>query len=112
MFNSYYPGIANSPLTLTTAAIDSADTTIEVSDVSVFPAAPNLATVGQSSATETVLYTGTTSASLTGVTRGYQGTAAAWGSGTIINRNFTAYDHDGSNENVASLINTIMWGGL
>ena len=41
-----YPGIAFSPQATLTNNIGAADSIIEVSDVSAFPPAPNLATIG------------------------------------------------------------------
>lgn len=89
-----YPAMVNSPVTALAAAIDATQTTITVTDATKLPAAPNLAVIGTDEAAETILYTGVTGNSLTGCTRGFQGTAAAWTAGTPVARNFTAYDHD------------------
>jgi hypothetical protein len=109
---TYYPGKINSIQTTLVSAIDTVDSTITVTNISVFPAAPNLATIGVDSAAETILYTGISGSDLTGVTRGFQGTAASWAIGATIARYFTAYDHDTVNQNVETLNKSLMWGGI
>ena len=94
-----YPGKINSPQTTLSAGINNAVTTIPVTDASVFPAAPNIATIGVDDLAETILYTGISGNTLTGCTRGFQGTAAAWGINSKISRNFTAYDYDALRQN-------------
>jgi len=96
-----YPAKVNSPATTLNGGIDAAVTTIAVVDASVFPAAPNIAVIGTGEDAETILYTGISVNDLTGVTRGFQGTAKAWDTGTIISRMFTAYDHDTFKSNIA-----------
>jgi hypothetical protein len=108
----YYPAKINSVQTTTVSAITTAETTISVTDVSVFPTAPNLATIGVNSAAETILYTGLTADALTGVTRGFQGTSASWAAGSSIARYYTAYDHDAVNQSVVYIENSSMWGGI
>ena len=88
-----YPGIPFSPQAALTSNIGAADTIIEVSDVSAFPAAPNLATIGTDEEGETVLYTAKTGTALSGCRRGVEGAARAWTAGELIGRNFTAKDH-------------------
>ena len=100
---TYYPAKINSPQTEIVSAIDAASVTITVADISVFPTAPNLATLGVDSSAETILYTGIAGDDLTGITRGFQGTASSWAIGIKIARYFTAYDHDTVNQNVATL---------
>lgn len=96
-----YQGLAFSPQTTLTAAISAVDTIIPVADVSVFPDAPNYATIaGADGSGETVLYSAKTSNSLSGCTRGVEGEAKYWDNGEIISRNWTAKDHN-------SLINNI-----
>ena len=112
MLTTYYPGKINSPQTEIVSAITTADVTISITDSSVFPTAPNLATLGLNSAAETILYTGIAGGALTGVTRGFQGTAISWVAGTKIARYFTAYDHDTANQNITTLDNRLMWGGI
>ncbi len=95
-----YPGIVNSPQTELSAAIDNVQNTVPVVDASKVPAAPNLATIGNDETAETILYTAKSGNTLTGVTRGFQGGAKAWGTGSKIARNFTTYDHDTSMGNI------------
>lgn len=90
-----YVGLAFSPQTTLTSAIGASEQVIPVADVSVFPDAPNYATIaGSDGDGETILYTAKTSNSLSGCTRGIEGTAKSWDSGEIISRNWTAKDHN------------------
>ena len=90
-----YEGLPFSPQTTLTNAISEAETVIPVADVSVFPDAPNYATIaGNDGDGETILYTAKTGSSLSGCTRGVEGTAKRWDSGEIISRNWTAKDHN------------------
>jgi hypothetical protein len=98
-----YPAEINSPSTTLNGGINDSVTTIAVTDGSKLPAAPNLATIGTGEDAETILYTGNSGNSLTGVTRGLQGTAKAWDSGSVIARMFTAYDHDAFKTNIEAL---------
>ena len=93
MATTLYPGIPFSPQATLTDNIGAADTIIEVSDVSAFPPAPNLATIGTDEEGETILYTAKTGTALSGCQRGVEGTARAWTAGELIGRNFTAKDH-------------------
>ncbi|WP_419885177.1 hypothetical protein [Paenibacillus sp. B-A-8] len=93
---------ANSPVTELTAAITDVATTVSVLDASKLPDAPNIATIGVDETAETIKYTGKSGNTLTGVTRGFSGTAAkAWAIGVGVARYFTAYDADALRENVA-----------
>lgn len=98
-----YPAQVNSPGTELAAAIDAVQDTIQVTDGSVLPDGPNLLTIGTDEAAETILYTGKTGDELTGVTRGFQGTAQSWAVGTKVARYFTAYDHDAAISNISEL---------
>lgn len=90
-----YEGLPFSPQTTLTNAISEAETVIPVADVSVFPDAPNYATIaGNDGDGETILYTAKTGNALSGCTRGVEGTAKRWDSGEIISRNWTAKDHN------------------
>jgi hypothetical protein len=93
-----YPGKINSPATTLSSGISESSIAIPVTELSVFPAAPNTATIGEDALAETILYTGMSGATgagnLTGITRGFQGTARSWDTGTRIARTFTAYDYD------------------
>lgn len=93
MPTALYPGIPFSPQATLTNNIGAADTIIEVSDASAFPAAPNLATIGTDEEGETVLYAAKTATALSGCVRGVEGTAKAWSAGEPIARNWTAKDH-------------------
>lgn len=95
-----YQAIQNSPPTSLINNITASDTTIQISDSSLLPAGPNLAVIGDGINCETILYTSNVGNVLSGVTRGFQGTAQAWSSGTVIARNFTAYDHDTFKANI------------
>ncbi|WP_217597177.1 hypothetical protein [Cohnella sp. GbtcB17] len=98
-----YPAMVNSPQTELSAGIDAAQTTVPVTDASKLPPAPNLATIGSDETAETILYTGKTGNTLTGVTRGYQGTAKAWTTGVKVARLFTAADWDAARNNLQDL---------
>lgn len=103
MKNRLYPGIAFSPQVTLADNIGEADTIIKVSDVSAFPPAPNLATIGIDEDGETILYTAKTEDALSGCQRGIEGAAKAWSAGEIIGRNFTAKDHNDLIENLAEI---------
>lgn len=90
-----YPGIAFSPQTTLAENIGAADTIIRVADASVFPPAPNYATIGTDEDGETIEYAAKADGLLSGCTRGVEGTAKAWQKGEVIARNFTAADHNG-----------------
>ncbi len=98
-----YPGKVNSPKALTEDIIGASETTIEVSDGSVLPAAPNLAVLGSGENCETILYTVKTGNILSGITRGFQGTAQEWTAETPIGRNFTEYDNAAMQANIAEI---------
>ena len=98
-----YAGQINSPQTTLNGSHTDVVTTITVVSTSVFPAAPNIATIGNSASSETILYTGKTATTLTGVTRGWEGSAAAWADGDVISRNFTQYDHAQFVANIGTL---------
>ena len=105
MKKQLYPGIAFSPQVTLTDNIGEADTIIKVSDVSAFPAAPNLATIGIDEDGETILYTAKTENALSGCQRGIEGMAKAWSAGEIIGRNYTAKDHNDLIANLAEIEN-------
>ena len=95
-----YKGIPFSPQVALADGIGAGDTMIPVTDISAFPDAPNLATIGTDEDGETILYTAKTTDSLSGCTRGVEGMAKAWPSGTTIARNFTNKDFDALQKNV------------
>jgi hypothetical protein len=98
-----YPPKFNSPNTLINGAITSIDSVVVVADVSMLPDAPNIATIGIDFDCETIIYTGKDGQSLTGVTRGVQGAAKDWPSGSIIYRAFTAMDLSAVQGNITEL---------
>jgi hypothetical protein len=98
-----YAGAINSPQTTLDGTHTDAVETITVVSTSVFPTAPNIATIGNSASSETILYTGKTGTTLTGVTRGWEGDAAEWADGAVISRNFTQYDHAQFVANIGTL---------
>ena len=100
--DTMYPAKINSPATTLSSGINDIVTTIPLTDASVVPAAPNLAVIGIGEDAETVLYTGKSGNDLTGCTRGFQGTAKAWDSGTSVARFFTAYDCDTLRTNLST----------
>ena len=67
-----YKGIPFSPQVALADGIGAGDTTIPVTDISAFPDAPNLATIGTDEDGETILYTAKTTDSLSGCTRGVE----------------------------------------
>lgn len=103
-----YPGINNSPMTALDGDLSATATTIPIVAPSALPDAPNVATIGTGDDAELVLYTGKTSAALTGCTRGFNGTTAkAWNGGEYIYRAFTAYDYDTIRENLEELYSIV-----
>lgn len=95
-----YNGIPFSPQVALSDSIGAGDTTIPVTDVSAFPDAPNLATIGTDEDGETILYAAKTASALSGCTRGIEGTAKAWPSGSTIARNFTNKDFAALQSNI------------
>ena len=101
-----YEGMNNSPQTNISAAITASDTVIPVSSVSVFPTAPNLATLGTDENAEVIRYNGIDGNTLTGCERGFGGsTASPWPKDTVISRQITKYDLDTLRQNVLDLEN-------
>jgi len=94
MTDAFYAPLARSPITYLDGAITDSQTTIDVINASLLPAAPNVATIGGGSSSETIKYTGKTGNQLTGVTRGFSptGSASAWDDGTAIARVLTDQD--------------------
>lgn len=99
-----YEGLAFSPQTTLADNISASASVIPVSDVSVFPAAPNYATIaGNDGEGETILYTAKTASALSGCIRGVEGVAKRWDAGEIISRNWTAKDHNVLIQNLIAL---------
>lgn len=100
-----YPAIVNSPLTSLVRDIDDSQTTIEVTDASKLPDGPNIAVIGRGENAETIIYEAKSGNILTGVTRGFQGTARSWPYATEVARYFTAYDYDALRQNFVTHLN-------
>lgn len=89
-----YAGINNSPQTVTTAEITASAQAIPVSSTTVFPAGPNLATLGTGDDAEVVQYAAISGNELTGCVRGFGGTTAKiWPTDTVAYRAFTLEDY-------------------
>lgn len=98
-----YAGQTNSPATTLSGALSSTATTVNVADASVFPSPPFPLTIGaDSSQSETVLVTAINGNALT-VTRGWDGSAAAWSVSTPCARVFTAKDLNDVQSNISAL---------
>lgn len=97
-----YPGMVNSPETTITNGINESDTIIYVLDPARVPEPPNLMTLGTGTNAETVKVLEMNDNAIT-VERGFQGIPKAWPAGTVIARNFTAYDYDTLKENIEDL---------
>lgn len=109
-----YGGIAFSPQTTLSDTIGAGDTVIPVADISAFPDAPNYATIGTDADGETILYSAKTSTALSGCTRGVEGTAKSWPSGSVIGRNFTNRDFSALQSNIEGAcrsVNEILTAG-
>ena len=105
MIKKMYDGIANSPETYLTQGIDANVTDIVVDDAEMLLQGENLAVIGLGIDAETIKYSAINGNILVGCTRGFEGVAKSWESGTPIARNFTAYDHNTFKENVENLDN-------
>jgi hypothetical protein len=100
-----YAGQANSPMTSVASGITASSTEITVLDVSILPAAPMLLVLGaDTESAETVLCTAkNTSYNRLTVTRGVEGAAKAWDSGTTVCRAFCATDLNTVQSNINAL---------
>ena len=101
--DTMYAGKVNSPATTLDGAINDSVTTINVVDGGDLPDAPNLAVIGTGEDAETILYETKNGNELSDVTRGFQGVAKEWDSGTPVARLFTAYDYDTLKSNITDL---------
>lgn len=109
-----YGGIPFSPQTTLSDTIGAGDTVIPVADISAFPDAPNYATIGADADGETILYSAKTTTSLSGCTRGVEGAAKSWPSGSVIGRNFTNKDFAALQANIkesGESVNAILTAG-
>ena len=113
-----YDGINGSPSNKLLNLISSSATSIVLDSTSNLPAAPNIATIGDSSTAEVILYTGKTGSTLSGCTRGFGGTTArSWAANTPVYRAFTKYDYDAIKLNIntigdAASTNLLINGGF
>ena len=98
-----YLAKVNSPAATLAVALGIADVEATLTDIANLPAAPNLCTLGTGEDAETVLYTVKGATSISGLTRGFQGTAKAWAVATVVYRGFTAYDADTFKANIETL---------
>ena len=95
-----YKGIPFSPQVALADSIGAADTVIKVTDITAFPDGPSYATIGTDETGETIRYAAKTTDSLSGCTRGVEGTAKSWPAGSSIARNFTNKDFESLQENI------------
>ena len=99
-----YAPVVNSPELTTTGEINTTATEVTVSDASAYSGVPLPVpmTIGDSKGAETVLVTAISGNTLT-VTRGFEGTARSWPTGSVLSRNFTAYDQTAMQANITAL---------
>lgn len=104
-----YPAVVNSPGTVLAQAVSAGADVIPLVDASKVSVAPGLVTLGYAEDAETVLFTdkNLTNNTLIGCTRGFQGTARAWGANTPAGRYFTAYDFDTLISNMSEVITAL-----
>ena len=105
ILDTMYPNIPFSKNTRLANSILSSDTSITVEDGTVFPAAPNYATIGTDENAETILYNAISSNELQNVERAKEGTAKSWSSGEIISRNFSNVDVVAFSNNITKIAN-------
>ena len=103
--DTMYQNIPFSKNTRLINSIISSDNTLTVEDVSVFPAAPNYATIGTDENAETIFYNAISSNELQNVERGKEGTAKSWSAGEIISRNFSNVDVVAFSNNITKIAN-------
>ena len=100
-----YQNIPFSKNTRLVNSIISSDNTITVEDASVFPTAPNYATIGTDENAETIFYNTISSNELQNVERAKEGTAKSWSAGEIISRNFSNVDVVAFSNNITMIAN-------
>lgn len=100
-----YQNIPFSKNTRLVNSILSSDNTITVEDSSVFPTAPNFATIGTDENAETIFYNAISSNELQNVERAKEGTAKSWSAGEIISRNFSNVDVVAFSNNITKIAN-------
>lgn len=97
-----YKAVVNSIRTELAQDIDAIQTTISVLNASALQDT-KLAVIGSGEIAETIRYESIVDNELIGCERGFQGVAKPWDLGTKVARNFTAYDHDTTVENINKL---------
>lgn len=105
ILDTMYPNIPFSKNTRLVNSIISSDNTITVEDASVFPTAPNFATIGTDENAETIFYNAISSNELQNVERAKEGTAKSWSAGEIISRNFSNVDVVAFSNNITKIAN-------
>ena len=105
ILETMYQNIPFSKNTRLVNSILSSDNTITVEDGSVFPSAPNFATIGTDENAETIFYNTISSNELQNVERGKEGTAKSWSAGEIISRNFSNVDVVAFSNNITRIAN-------
>lgn len=105
ILDTMYQNIPFSKNTRLVNSILSSDNSITVEDSSVFPTAPNYATIGTDENAETIFYNVISSNELQNVERAKEGTAKSWSAGEIISRNFSNVDVVAFSNNITKIAN-------
>ena len=102
-FKTMFNPKAFSPQTVLSQDAGTSDTRLYVDDVSVFPAAPTLATIGADSSTAETVRVTAIGSNFIDVERGYVGSAKAFTANTVIARNFSSADQQIIQDNISYL---------
>lgn len=102
-FKTMFNPKAFSPQTVLSQDVGTSDTRIYVDDVSAFPAAPTLATIGADSSTAETVRVTAIGSNFIDVERGYVGSAKAFTANTVIARNFSSADQQTIQDNLIHL---------
>lgn len=102
-FKTMFNPKAFSPQTVLSQDVGTSDTRLYVDDVSVFPAAPTLATIGADSSTAETVRVTAIGSNFIDVERGYVGSAKAFTANTVIARNFSSADQQIIQDNLNHL---------
>ena len=102
-FKTMFTPKAFSPQTVLSQDVGTSDTRLYVDDVSVFPAAPTLATIGADSSTAETVRVTAIGSNFIDVERGYVGSARAFTANTVIARNFSSADQQIIQDNLIYL---------
>ena len=102
-FKTMFSPKAFSPQTVLSQDAGTSDTRLYVDDVSVFPAAPTLATIGADSSTAETVRVTAIGSNFIDVERGYVGSAKAFTANTVIARNFSSADQQIIQDNLIYL---------